>query len=473
MNETNPKHLLVIDDDPDIQDLVSNFFQPKGYKVTCLPDAESALYQLNQSLKPDAIITDLQLPKMSGMDMIQKLKSLESDTPIIVMTVTRSVEVAMKAIRLGAYDFIVKPINFSQMQVSVDRAIHLKGLQEDNDSLRTIIKEKETATTPGIIGKSPNFVKALDLAKRVAKSSANVFVTGESGTGKEVVAKLIHSTSPRKKGPFVAINCSAIPENLLESELFGHAKGSFTGAIDKKLGLFEEAEDGTIFLDEIGDLSLPLQAKLLRVLQERKIKRVGENQARAINCRVISATHRNLMGEVQSGRFREDLFFRLNVIPIHVPPLRERKDDVLPLAEYFLKKFSALNESPARSFSKEALQLLMERPWKGNVRELENTVERAVVLAGGEVVNKSDLLVEDQSFTVPPEEGSEFQTEQGFPLTTDGKLLTLQELTQKYIEFALTRNSGAKDKTARELGIDRKTLYRRVQQQQAIEAETH
>lgn len=473
MNETNPKHLLVIDDDPDIQDLVSNFFQPKGYKVTCLPDAESALYQLNQNLKPDAIITDLQLPKMSGMDMIQKLKSLESDTPIIVMTVTRSVEVAMKAIRLGAYDFIVKPINFSQMQVSVDRAIHLKGLQEDNDSLRTIIKEKETQTTPGIIGKSPNFVKALDLAKRVAKSSANVFITGESGTGKEVVAKLIHGTSPRKKGPFVAINCSAIPENLLESELFGHAKGSFTGAIEKKLGLFEEAEDGTIFLDEIGDLSLPLQAKLLRVLQERKIKRVGENQARAINCRVISATHRNLMGEVQSGRFREDLFFRLNVIPIHVPPLRERKEDVLPLAEYFLKKFSALNESPARSFSKEALQLLMERPWKGNVRELENTVERAVVLSAGEVVNKSDLLVEDQSFTAPPEEGSEFQTEQGFPLTTDGKLLTLQELTQKYIEFALTRNSGAKDKTARELGIDRKTLYRRVQQQQAIEAETH
>lgn len=469
MKPVNQKHLVVIDDDLDIQDLVTSFFRPKGYKVTAFSDAESALEQIDGGLVCDAIITDLQLPNMSGMDMIQKLKATDAnaDTPVIVMTVTRSVEVAMKAIRLGAYDFIVKPINFSQMQVSVERALQLKSLQQDNDSLRTIIKQQDSQAIPGIIGKSPNFVKALDLAKRVAKSSANVFITGESGTGKEVVAKLIHNSSPRKKGPFVAINCSAIPENLLESELFGHAKGSFTGAIEKKLGLFEEAENGTIFLDEIGDLSMPLQAKLLRVLQERKIKRVGENQARAINCRVISATHRNLMGEVQSGRFREDLFFRLNVIPIHVPPLRDRKEDVLPLAEYFLKKYSAINESAARSFSKEALQLLMERPWKGNVRELENTIERAVVLSGGEVVNKADLLVEDQSFSAPAQEDSEFATERGFPLDNDGKLLTLQELTQKYIEFALTKNSGAKDKTARELGIDRKTLYRRVQQQHA------
>lgn len=455
---TNQKHLVLVDDDDAIHDLIVGFFRPKGFKVTRFPDAESAHESFMDGLTCDVIITDLNLPAMSGIELTKNLKKLKCKAPIIVMTVNRSTETAIHAIQEGAYDFLVKPIHFPQLQISVERALQLKDLTEHVQSLRTIVKKQEHETAPGIIGKSPGLVKALDIAKRVAKSSANIFIVGESGTGKEVIARYIHAQSERWRGPFVAINCSAIPENLLESELFGHAKGAFTGAIDKKLGLFEEAEGGTLFLDEIGDLSQPLQAKLLRVLQEKKIKRVGENQERAINARVISATHKNLAEEVATGRFRDDLFFRLNVIPVRIPPLRERKEDILPLAEHFLKKFASINESPAQSFSKEALQCLLDRPWTGNVRELENAIERAVVLCRGACIEKVDLMLESN-------EMKRADSLLSFDATSDTGLMTLHDLTQKYIEYALSRNSGAKDKTARDLGIDRKTLYRRIQPQ--------
>lgn len=467
MADIEKKHIVIVDDDLDIQEIVIGYFKPRGYRITTFSDAETGLKELEGGLQCDVIIADLQLPKMSGLDFMTQVKSHDIQAPIIIMTVTSSVEIAMKAIQAGAYDFIVKPIHFAQLQVSVERAIHLNRLKKDNQSLRSLVKDQENQPVPGIIGRSPKFVKALDLARRVAKSAANVFITGESGTGKELVARLIHASSPRRKGPFVAINCSAIPENLLESELFGHAKGAFTGAQDKKLGLFEEAEDGTIFLDEIGDLSLTLQAKLLRVLQERKIKRVGENQSRNVNARVISATHKNLLQEVTGGRFREDLYFRLNVIPINVPSLRERKEDIVPLAEHFLRKYAALNNSPAQSFAKDALQFLFEKPWRGNVRELENTIERSVVLCTGEEITKGDLLLEEQSFHIEESQFPE-SSESDFPICPEGKLWSLHELTQRYIQYALSKNNGAKDKTAKDLGIDRKTLYRRVQQ---IEAE--
>jgi two-component system response regulator HydG len=457
--------IVIIDDDQDILDLLVNFFKARGSTVTTFLSAEDALKKLSENPGDfyDIILTDLQLPKMNGIDFTIAAKQQKIETPIIVMTVTRSAEIAMRAIRNGAYDFIVKPIHFPQLQVSVERAFHLNNLKQDVSSLRSLVKGQTNLTSAGdgLIGRSPNFLKALDLAKRVAKSNANVFIHGESGTGKELVAKFIHNNSNRKKGAFVAINCSAIPENLLESVLFGHAKGSFTGAIDKKIGLFEEAENGTILLDEIGDLSLTLQAKLLRALQEKKIKRVGENQDRSVNARVVSATHKNLMDEVSKGNFREDLFFRLNVIPIYVPPLRERKEDILPLAEFFLKKYSALNESPARRFSREALQLLFEKKWQGNVRELENTIERAVVLCSTYEIQQIDLEVESPYAALPS--ASNKSNSEGFLLNEEGHLLTLHDLTQKYIEYALEKNNGAKDRTAKELGIDRKTLYRRLQ----------
>jgi len=464
MPVSTQKHLVLIDDDIEIQDVIVGFFKPKWYKVTVFSDAESAYEAISTGLDCDVIITDLNLPKMSGMDLTKKIKLLNRDIPIVVMTVTKSAEVAIKVIDEGAYDFIVKPIHFPQLLVSVERAIQLKNLKDNYQSLRTMVKDQGNQRAPGIIGRSPNFLNALDIAKRVAKSTANIFISGESGSGKEIIAKFIHSESNRKKGPFVAINCAAIPENLLESELFGHAKGSFTGALEKRIGLFEEAEEGTLFLDEIGDLSLPLQVKLLRVLQDRKIKRVGENQSRPINVRVISATHRNLVEEVAAEKFREDLFFRLNVIPIRVPALKDRKEDVIPLAEYFLKRFGPINESSVKQFSKDALQYLLERPWKGNVRELENAIERAVVLCTTDTIQKSDLISDDQMLKAGPS----IMTAQGSPfaLEEEGRLLTLHELTQKYIEYALVRNDGAKDKTAKDLGIDRKTIYRRTQELQ-------
>ncbi len=457
---TRRSRIVVIEDDLDIRDLISEYFKNKNYSVTTFMDAESAYEKLQSGFLCDVILTDLELPMMSGIELIQKLKTVNVEIPIIVMTVNQELEVAMKAVSLGAFDFIVKPLNMTQLQIALERAIYLKKLSEENQSLRTLIKDQESQTTPGIIGKSTVFLKTIDVAKRVAKSMASVLISGESGTGKEVIAKMIHAASTRSAAPFIAINCSAIPENLLETELFGHAKGAFTGAQAQKIGLFEEAEKGTIFLDEIGDLSLPLQAKLLRVLQERQIKRVGENQTRDIDVRMIFATHKNLMHEVSEGRFREDLFFRINVVPINLPALRDRKEDIIPLAEYFLKKYSVMNNSIAKTFAKEAMQYLLDHSWKGNVRELENMIERAVVLATQPTIRQSELILEN----VPDANSSQLKilTSQEFPVGNNGVLLTLNEVIQKYIQFALNKNSGMKDKTAKDLEIDRKTLYRRV-----------
>lgn len=453
-------HLVVIEDDKDVQDLITAFFKPKGFRLTIYSDAEAALEQARSELNCDVVITDFNLPGISGLELMSELKKIWNNTPIILMTGTRSSDMAVQAIEKGAYDFLVKPLHFSQLLVSVERALHLTKLSENFVTLKGIVKDQDRQSARGVIGKSPAFLSALDISKRVAKSNANIFIAGESGTGKEVVARFIHSESKRKNGPFVAINCSAIPENLLESELFGHAKGSFTGAIDKKLGLFEEASDGTLFLDEIGDLSLPLQAKILRVLQEKKIKRVGENKSRDVNARVISATHKNLSEEINAGRFREDLFFRLNVIPVQLPPLRDRKEDILPLAEHFIKKFAFLNESPARRLSKEAGHYLLHQTWRGNVRELENAIERAVVLSSSDVITLEELNCAPTNFSENTEQVS--HDENDFVVKLGEALLPLQEIVQKYIEYAVAKNGGAKDKTARELGIDRKTLYKRI-----------
>jgi len=459
--------LAVIDDDPDVQDLLIGFFRPKGYDLVTFDDAEKALKDISaQENFCDVIISDLRLPKMSGVELTKALAEAGISIPIIIMTAHRSAEVALEAIEAGAYDFVVKPLHFPQLQVSVERALHLNKIRGENEQLRAVVSGAEGPMT-GIIGKSPKFLRALDLAKRVASSTAHVLVTGESGSGKEVVARAIHTFGSRRKGPFVAINCSAIPETLLEAELFGYAKGAFTGAMDKRIGLFEEATGGTLFLDEIGDLSLPLQAKLLRVMQDKKIKRLGENQARSIDVRVVSATHKNLRQEVLEGRFREDLFFRLNVIPIVLPPLRERKEDVVPLSEYFLKKHSALNRTNVRGFTKSATEFLLKNQWKGNVRELENMVERAVVLAKGTAIDLSDLNFEELAIEEANKSPTSMEILSGDRphfVVSEEKILPLDELINKYIVFALGLNQGAKDRTAKDLGVDRKTLYRRVRE---------
>jgi len=474
----NKCRLMLIEDDVDTQELVTAFMRQQNYEITCFGSAEEALESLKQGKQHyDVIISDLNLPDMSGIEFISAVKTNHMETPIIIMTAQKGVETAVAAIEAGAYDFVVKPLHFPQLLVSIQRASHLTHMKQENSVLKMAIQMKEPKSASGLIAKSEKFKQVIDLATRVAKSKANIFIHGESGTGKEVIAKLIHSTGVGDKKPFIAINCSAIPENLLESELFGHAKGSFTGAVDKKIGLFEEAEGGTLFLDEIGDLSLPLQAKLLRVLQERKIKRIGENSYRDIDVRIISATHKDLRKEVSEKHFREDLFFRLNVIPIVIPPLRDRKEDIIPMADFFLKKYAALNSSSVKSFSKESLDHMLNMKWPGNVRELENAVERAVILCLGNQIEVRDLsstmfdtsLMSGSSInpTVAPENQVMNGALSGFQFAEEVNSsgpVTLDQLQKKYIRYVLEKNQGARDKTAKELDIDRKTLYRKIQE---------
>lgn len=466
MKVKNSPSLVIIDDDPELLELLTTFFNQRGYSVSPFEDARMALTAIEtKQIVPDVVISDLKLPVMSGMEFIKRIRASNHVLPIILMTAEGSVETAVEAIETGAYDFVLKPLHFPQLLISVQRALFLNQVQVENTNLKSLFGDQDFQGLKGVIGRSPGFKKAMELAKRVASSQANIIICGESGAGKEVVAKAVHELGERKNGPFVAINCSAIPENLLESELFGYAKGAFTGAIGSKIGLFEEANKGTLFLDEIGDLALPLQAKLLRVLQERKVKRIGENQPRDITARIICATHKDLKKEVEAGKFREDLYFRLNVIPIFMPPLRDRKEDIIPLSEYFLRKFSAINNAHIKGFTKASLQRLESLPWKGNVRELENAIERAVVLSVGDYIQVEDLPSVDQ-------EGEEVKTTSESPdgsaLFTISSLMTLEDVSKKYIEFIFQRNNFAKEQTAKELGIDRKTLYRKLKEIESV-----
>lgn len=472
-NETMGR-IALIEDDEDMSEITEAFFRQHGFQVHKFSSAEPVLRLLKENPNHhefDVILTDMMLPEMSGIDLVQSIRENNIDVPIILVTANNDLDLAVHAIEVGAYDFILKPIPFPQLLISVRRAIRFSHMKGENEALRAVIGTKDSTGMNGVIGKSEGFRRAMDLAKKVASSQAHVLISGESGTGKEVIAKALHQLGSRRDEPFVTINCSAIPENLLESELFGHTKGAFTGANDKKIGLFEEAGNGTLFLDEIGDMSLPLQAKILRVLQERKIRRIGENQTRPVNARVVAATHKDLRAEVQERRFREDLFFRLNVIPIHLPPLRERKEDIAPLAEYFLKKYAAINGSKVKGFSRDAMAILYSNPWPGNVRELENTIERAVVLSTESVIEKKDLM----DFEEMSHAGHAPNVNCNSSLVSGNlfdevlraeQAMKLEEITQVYIKKVLEKNGGAKEKTARELGIDRKTLYRKLSEMQ-------
>lgn len=460
----NRDRVLLIEDDLDLAEIIINYFFEKNISVTHVEDAAHAQTLLNGKIF-GAVVTDLNLPGLSGLELLSQMKAKGQTTPVILITVSTDVEVAESAIEAGAYDFVVKPIHFPQLYISVQRALRVSKLAYENEVLKQAFEISTRAD--GIIGRSPAFVKAMELSKRAANSVATILIGGESGSGKEVLARAIHNWSPRREKPFLALNCSAIPEHLLEAELFGHAKGAFTGAIEARAGFFEEAEGGTVFLDEIGDMSLPLQAKLLRVIQERKIKRIGENQMRDIDVRVITATHKDLRQEIQAGRFREDLYFRLNVISVRIPPLRERREDIYLLADFFLKKFNATNGRQIKGFSSEAKEFLLRNEWRGNVRELENTIEKAVVLCDGDFIDLSSLSDFEMNVASGMKVSSTIsgQAERDFGwLSGDDRVLTLAELQQKYIRYVFEKNGGAKEATARSLGIDRKTLYNRLRE---------
>jgi two-component system, NtrC family, response regulator HydG len=442
--------IAIIDDDPEIQVLLRELFRLEGFEVDSYTSGLEvfAVYESATSKARiwDLIVCDLMLPDLDGLQIIDRIRKLEIDTPVILITANATIETAAQALHKGAFDYIAKPINPVEMSVLAGRAIKLSQLERDYELLR---KQMESETHKGtLIGRSQKIKQVFGLIDRVAGTLANVLITGESGSGKEGVARAIHTTSGRSQAPFVAINCSAIPENLLESELFGHRKGSFTGANENRTGLIEESSGGTLFLDEIGDMPLSLQSKLLRVLQERKIKPVGSNEQIEVDLRIIAATHRDLKRSITEGTFREDLFFRLNVVPIVVPPLRERIEDIPLLVEHFLTRACHRNGLANKRMSKAAVSKLMRLEWPGNVRELENAVERSVVLSERDTIEESEILTEGNA---------------GHDKIRNifSKLPTLEGLEREYLVHVLNETGNHKDRTAEILGINRKTLYRK------------
>ena len=438
--------VAVVDDDIEMGRVVKDLLTEEGFNVTQFSSAADALVKFKKDL-PHVLITDHKMKDIDGLMFLKKVQADYPEVTTIMMTAFGSIETAIDAMKAGAYHYIVKPFKNEEMVLLAKRAMEKAKLKQEN----TILKQElnKSFSLESIIGKSPAMTGVFELIKLIASASSNVLVTGESGSGKELVARAIHNSGPRKGKPFIPLNCSAIPEQLLESELFGHVKGSFTGAVADKKGLFEEAHEGTLFLDEIGDMSLALQAKLLRVLQDKQIRSVGGNQYKNVDVRIIAATHRDLRIMAKDGKFREDLFYRLNVIPIRVPSLRERMEDVPLLVESFITKFSTQNNSKIKDITPEAMAILMAHPWPGNVRELENVIERAMVLSRGEMIEKTVVL--DSAL-----EEAKHNVEQ---LHRDRP--TLEKLEERYIKMILSEVSDKKDEAVKVLGISRRTLYRK------------
>ncbi len=383
------RRILVADDDASIRALLRDFLEEENFDVQVALDGEQVLQQIDDA-KPDLVLMDVRMPKLDGIGVLSKIRSSGTRVPMIVMTAFGSSNIAIKAIQLGAHDYITKPFDLEEISEKLDRFFERENTGAELKDVRG--KPETIDPSDRIIGNSPAMQTVYKSIGRVAGSDATVLVTGETGTGKELIAQTLHTNSTFSHGPLVKVNCAALPETLLESELFGHEKGSFTGALNQRKGRFELADKGTIFLDEIGEMTLGTQKKLLRVLQEREFERVGGTSTVKVDTRVIAATNKRLEEEVAEGNFREDLFYRLSVIHIHLPPLRDRKTDIPNLADYFLSKHRYRSDGPPASISQEAVRLLMEHDWPGNVRELENTIERAVILAQGGVVTTHHLV---------------------------------------------------------------------------------
>jgi two-component system response regulator AtoC len=390
-----PIRVLIIDDEENFRHMLSVILKKEGYDVEAALNGEEALQKIG--LSPfDQILCDIRMPKMDGLQFLHEVKKMGVDSPIIMMSAYGTVDIAIEAIKLGAYDYISKPFKPDEIILTLKKAEERERLRRENEFLRKEVKKEYSFEN--IISKNKVMQRIFEVIKKVAQYKSTILITGESGTGKELVARALHYSSDRAQKPFIPVNCGAIPENLLESELFGHAKGAFTDAIRTKKGLFEEADEGTLFLDEIGELPGQLQVKLLRVLQDGEIRRVGESKSIKINVRIVAATVKDLTKEVNEGRFRDDLFYRLNVLPIHIPPLRERKEDISLLTSHFIKKHSQAMNKNVVGIDSKALEALMNYKWYGNVRELENSIERAIVLADRENIELENLPAEIQNF---------------------------------------------------------------------------
>jgi two-component system response regulator PilR (NtrC family) len=435
-----PAKILIVDDQESIRILLTTFFKKEGYEPYYAPNAQTAL-KLVEKIPFDLALVDIKMPGMDGLTLLGNLKKKLPEMPVIIITAYPSIDSAVKAMHKQAFDYVIKPFNLDELKQLVQKALE----QKRSISLST------TVYYSNIITRSPSMIRILENLPKIAATKANVLIMGESGTGKELIARAIHNLSPRKDKPFVTVNCGGIPETLLESELFGYKKGAFTGATSDRIGLFQSADKGTIFLDEIGELSPLLQVKLLRVVEEKSIKPLGSTQEIKIDVRIISATNRDLEKEVIEGRFREDLYFRLNVIPIRIPPLRERKEDIPILAEYFLRKYSKELGKDVRQISSLALSLLMEYDFPGNVRELENIIERSVALETNNVILPESLVISDFKRKKTKKEMEKFRP----TLPPEGIDLerTLAEIEKEFLLQALKRAKGVKKEAASLLGL--------------------
>ncbi len=439
---SNRFHILVVDDETAQREVVSGFLKKQGFDVTSAESGEKALELFRQE-SFDLVLTDQKMPNMSGLDLLQSVHSINPETAVILMTAYGSIEAAVSSIKGGAIDYLTKPLNLNELLFRIRQAGEHRRLFIENRELRETLQERYRIE--GIIGESGQMLEVLSMVRRAAPSEATVLIRGESGTGKELIAQAIHFASPRARGPLVKVNCAALPEALLESELFGHEKGAFTGAISSRQGRFELANGGTLFLDEIGDLPLHLQAKLLRVLQEREYEKVGSSRSVKVNVRILAASHRPLEALIEAGQLREDLYYRLNVVTILIPPLRERRSDLAPLIDHFVRRFAAKNGKAISGLSAEGRDILLRYDYPGNVRELENIIERAVVLTRDDVIGSGDLPVTVQ------EKEAEDDHEANLAVA-------VERLERRMIREALARCEGVQTRAAELLGMSERAL---------------
>ncbi len=440
--------ILVVDDEANARTALAELLRDEGFDVETAADAFKALGKY-ETFNPHVVVTDLKMPGMDGIELVKKIRAMEDPATVVVMTAFGAVTSAVDAMRSGAADYLTKPINFDELLVVLDKVFEQQALRRETRQLRQRVRDRVAPNN--IIGNSPPMQRVFEVVEQVAPSRATVLITGESGTGKELVANALHQRSPRANGPFIKLHCAALAESLLESELFGHEKGSFTGAAARKEGRFSLADGGTLFLDEIGEISPSIQVKLLRFLQEHEFERVGGTQTIRVDVRVIAATNRNLVEEVARGRFREDLFYRLNVVSLEMPPLRDRRTDVPVLARFFLEKYAKENNKAIEGFAPDTMELLVSYDWPGNVRELENAIERSVVLTNGPIIEMKAL---------PPNVRPKL-TPAGMPIVPGA---TLGEVEKYAILETLKSTGGSTSKAAEILGISVRTIQYRLHQ---------
>ena len=439
--------ILIVDDEEQTREVFAELLQRWGYEVGQTADGHGALKMAAES-HPDVIISDLVMPKLDGLALVRALREEQPDTPVVIITGKGTIDAAVEAVREGVFDFVEKPLDPARLKVILQRALEKKETLHEMQVLRRRIGQMDAGV--GMVGNSPPMRRAMELVEKVAPSKASVVITGQSGTGKEMVARAIHQLSPRRDKPFIAINCSAIPASLMESEMFGHERGAFTGADQRRLGCWELADGGTLFLDEVGEIPIDLQAKFLRVLEEERLRRLGGKSEITVDVRVVSATNKDLKEEIKAGRFREDLFFRLNVFHVNLAPLKERRDDIPLLVQHFIDKFGREGGKKPLGVSNQAMKLLTEYGWPGNIRELRNTLERAVILCGNGMIEAEHLPSE---LAAGGGESAYLKLPYGLPL---------REIEKEYILSTLTRLQGNKARTAQALGISEKTLYNKL-----------